>query len=114
MNVNVGDVLEVFPNIFGRVLNEYSNGYETTCGFVKRTDAHVNNNVVSITYTSEYADCLPVNYFELSWLDDRNKRLKIKEVKLGRLDAFIMEDGYASQHVTSLKEESVANKNERN
>lgn len=114
MNVNVGDVLEVFPNIFGRILNEYSNGYETTCGFVKRTDAHVNNNAVSITYTSEYADCLPVNYFELNWLDDRNKRLKIKEVKLERLDAFIMEDGYASQHVTSLKEESVANKNERN
>ena len=114
MNINIGDVLEVFPNIFGRVLNEYSNGYMTTAGFVKRLEAKVNNDVASITYISEYADCLPFNYFELEWLDDRDKRLKIKEVKIGLPAAFIMEDGYASQHVTSLKEESVANKNERN
>lgn len=104
MNVNIGDVLEVFPSIFGRVLNEYSNGYETTCGFVNRDNVHINNDVSSITYLSEYADCLPFNYFEIEWLDDRDKRLKIKEVKIGSLAAFIMEDGYASQHITSLEE----------
>ncbi|MBP5594527.1 MAG: hypothetical protein J6Y02_04030 [Pseudobutyrivibrio sp.] len=114
MNVNIGDVLEVYPNIFGKVISEYSNGYETTCGFVKTADAHVNNDVVSITYLSDYADCLPVNYFDIEWLDDRDKRLTIKEVKLGTLDAFVMEDGHHSQHVTSLEERSIANKNERN
>lgn len=104
MNVNVNDILEVYPNIYGKVLNEYSNGYETTVGFAKRDNIHINNDVRSITYLSEYADCLPVNYFTLEWLDDRDKRLKIKEVKLGELAAFIMSDGYASQHVTSLEE----------
>ena len=112
--VKVGDVLEVFPNIFGRVINEWSNGYETTAGFVATSDVHVNNDVVSITYINEYADCLPVNYFEIEWLDDRNKRLYIKEVKLGCLDPYVMEDGHRSQHVTSLTEASVANENERN
>ena len=108
--VNIGDILEVFPGIFGRVLNEYTNGYETTCGFVKTADAHVNNDVVSITYINEYADCLPVNYFEIEWLDDRDKRLKIKEVKLGHLDPFIMDDDHRSQHVTSLEEHSIGDK----
>ena len=110
MNVNIGDVLEVFPNIFGRVLNEYSNGYETTAGFVKRLETKVNNDVTSITYISDYADCLPINYFELEWLDDRDKRLSIKEVKIGLPAAFIMEDGYASQHITSLMEVTNGNK----
>lgn len=112
--VNVGDVIEVYPGIYGRVLNEYTNGFETTAGFVKTMDVKVNNDIVSITYINEYADCLPVNYFEIEWLDDRNKRLMIKEVKLGCLDPYVMEDNYRSQHVTSLMEVSVANKNERN
>lgn len=108
--VNIGDILEVFPGIFGRVINEWSNGYETTAGFVKTSDVHVNNDVVSITYINEYADCLPINYFEIEWLDDRDKRLKIKEVKLGCLDPYVMEDGYRSQHVTSLEEHNIGNK----
>ena len=78
MNWNFGDVTEVQPNIFGKILNQYENGFETTAGFVEKLN--INNDVISVTYDSDHAEQLPFEWDKILWLDDRNKRQKLKDV----------------------------------
>lgn len=97
-----GDILKVGEGIYGRYLNEYTNGYETTAGFVpKDPEPEVDNSMLSITYDSEHFTELPVPWPRMLFLDDRNKRLRIKEIAYDKADyVYIMEDGYASRGVT--------------
>ena len=103
MNWNFGDVTEVLPNVFGKILNQYENGFETTAGFVK--DLNINNDVVSITYDSDHAEQLPFKWNEELWLDDNNKRQKLSDIiwenRLENKPVYLMEDGSYSWTVTS-------------
>jgi len=80
---------------------EYTNGIETTAGFYSKEQlVKADGPISGITYTAEYCTELPVDWYDTEALDDRNKRLKIKEIKFGTKDPFVMEDGYRSTEVT--------------
>ena len=99
---NVGDITEVQPNVFGKILNQYENGYETTAGFVR--ELNINNNMISITYDSDHAEQLPFGWTDMLWLDDHNKRQHIKDIvwdnRKGSLPLYLMEDDSYSWTVT--------------
>lgn len=102
MNWDFGDIIEVAPNVFGRILNLYENGYETTAGFVEKLN--INNNMLSVTYDSNHAEQLPFNWNEFLWLDDNNKRQKLSDIiwenRSKNKPVYLMEDGSYSWTVT--------------
>lgn len=94
-----GEVVAVSDGIYGRVLDIYTNGYETTAGFAE-LNAEACGGMVSVTFDGEHCTELPFEWPKLLFLDDRDKRLRIKEIKYGNLRPYIMEDGHASGDVT--------------
>lgn len=92
-------VIEVADGIFGKVLNEYVNGYETTAGFVKKQDAKF-VDCVSITFDAEHDTELPTNWDEIVWLTEWNTRQYISEIRFGTEWPYIMADGTKSRSVT--------------
>lgn len=97
-------VLKISNNVYGLQCNEYTNGIETTAGFVKTEDVEYADSDLPVTYDSQHALMLPVNFYDCLWLDDRNKRMKLKEVLFENADKgdpiFVMEDGYISGSIT--------------
>lgn len=92
-------VVVVRENVFGRILNEYDNGYETTAGFVPKPATEV--KTWSITYDSEHARELPVAWPRMQFIDDNNKRQFIKSIDYENdFDAYLMADGSRSMEVT--------------
>ena len=86
---------------FVKVLNEFSNGYETTAGFYTEGQLEPDPVITDcITFDSEHCTELPVNWHERWVLDDRNFRMMIKEIKFGETPAYVMYDGYKSKEVT--------------
>lgn len=94
-------IVKVKDNIFGEVINEYTNGYDTTAGFIDKENL-LKVNTTSITYNSKHYTCLPVEWPDLLWLDDLNKVQKIKDIifKQDCKAPYIMENGYKSSTVT--------------
>ena len=95
-------------NVKGQVkfvikLNEYSNGIETTAGLYKPEDLELiaEGYIAGITYDSDHATELPVDWPEFITLDDNNVRQKIKEIHWNRSGKkYEMEDGTFSEEVT--------------
>ena len=80
---------------------EYQNGILTTGGLYKAEDLEsLSGPVIGITYNAEACTELPVNWYEMLFLDDRNIRQKISEVDHESDRPYIMEDGYRSTEVT--------------
>ena len=95
----VGNITKVRENIYGIILNEYTNGYETTAGLVNELD--INNSVISVTFDSDHSTELPFNWPELQVLDDNNKRQRISKIIFDSDNkAYVMEDGTMSETVT--------------
>lgn len=95
-----GDIVQIAENVFGRVLDVYSNGYETTAGFAEGSPEK--SECVSVTYITEHADSLPFDAMQMLWLDDRSVRQRLKEILWERdYRIFKMEDGYESDSITS-------------
>ena len=88
---------------FVRVLEEYTNGLLTTGGLYQADDLEDTNQnlIVSITYDSDAATELPINWPDIEVLDDNDKRQKIKEINFETDGpAYLMEDGTYSWEVT--------------
>lgn len=89
---------------FGKLLEEYSNGYLLTCGFYPKEElTEVQDEVISITYDSNACTELPINWPDLLVLDDNDKRQKIKQIDFDFKDdgpVYLMEDGTRSWEVT--------------
>ena len=81
---------------------EYSNGIETTGGLFKPEELEeYAENIFGITYDSDHATELPVDWPDLLVLDDRDIRQKIKEIHWNRVSKkYEMEDGTFSEEVT--------------
>lgn len=100
---NFGDVTEVIPDVYGKILNQYDNGFETTAGLVQ--ELKIDNSVMSITYDSDHAEQIPYGWHEMLWLDDNSKRQQMSNIlwdnrKAGK-PLFLMKDGTLSWTVTS-------------
>lgn len=90
-------VVKVSDNVYGKVVEVYLNGYETTAGFVNKDDV---KEVISITYDSKHTTELPVDWRYRYFLDDNGKLQMIKDVYWGEAPAYLMEDGSKSLTVT--------------
>ena len=83
-------------------LSEYLNGWETTAGFYEHPK-ECDQNVTCITYDSLHSNELPIDWPEMYWLDDNNKRQRIKSIDFDDIIcAFAMEDGTKSREVTAI------------
>lgn len=80
-------------------LAEYTNGYDTTGGFYTE-DQLEQINCPCVTYDAEHCTELPVDWPELEFLDDNDKRQKIKDIDYGSDRPYIMTDGTKSHEVT--------------
>lgn len=85
---------------FVRHIAEYTNGIETTGGFYSIDELEPADNAISITYDSVHCTELPVGWPRIWFLDDKNKRQRIKDIDYENDIAFIMEDGSRSLEVT--------------
>lgn len=81
-------------------LNEFTNGVETTGGLYREEELKEVDDVISITYDSEHATELPVQWKNMFFLDDNNKVQKIKRILYDSAPAYEMEDGFYSYEVT--------------
>lgn len=99
--IELNEVYKVKDSImYVRVLAEYTNGYDTTAGFYKEEDL-IKANCLSITYDADHCTELPVDWPDRYFLDDNDKRQKIREIDFGNEFPYIMEDGTRSKGVTS-------------
>ena len=95
----IGKAVVVRENVFGRILNEFDNGYETTAGFVQKPAVEI--NTWSITYDSAHARDLPFNWPDMQFIDDNNNRQPIKSIDFENdFNAYTMADGSKSMEVT--------------
>ena len=82
-----------------RTLSEYTNGYDTTGGFYSESSLEP-TDCVSVTYGPDACTELPVDWPNMWWLGDNDKRQKIEWIKFGSQWPYIMKDGTACQEVT--------------
>ena len=82
-----------------RTLSEYTNGYDTTGGFYSESSLEP-TDCVSVTYGPYACTELPVDWPNMWWLGDNDKRQKIIEINYGSDYPYIMMDGTKSQEVT--------------
>lgn len=79
----------------------YDNGILTTGGLYKAEELEeMSGQVIGITYNAAACTELPVNWHDIQFLDDNNKRQFIKEVLFNKDKPYLMEDGTLSQEVT--------------
>lgn len=79
----------------------YDNGILTTGGLYKAEELdEMPGFVISITYNAAACTELPVNWHDMQFLDDNNKRQHIKEIIFNTDKPYLMEDGTLSQEVT--------------
>lgn len=99
----IGHTVMVVDTVYAIVLEVLDKGFITTAGYVDE-DFPAEVDCKSITYTSDHADCLPVEWADMLWLDDNDKRQRLKDILWDRPQGpvFRMEDGFISDSVTSL------------
>lgn len=86
---------------FVKHLATYDNGILTTGGLYKAEELEeMSVQVIGITYNAAACTELPVNWHDIQFLDDNNKRQFIKEVLFNTDKPYLMEDGTLSQEVT--------------
>lgn len=84
-----------------KCLATYDNGILTTGGLYKAEELEdMSGVVISITYNAAACTELPVNWHDIQFLDDNNKRQRIKEIIFNTDKPYLMEDGTLSQEVT--------------
>ena len=82
-------------------LATYDNGILTTGGLYKAEELEeIPGFVIGITYNAAACTELPVNWHDIQFLDDNNKRQYIKEIVFNTDKPYLMEDGTLSQEVT--------------
>lgn len=82
-------------------LATYDNGILTTGGLYKVEELEeIPGFVIGITYNATACTELPVNWHDIQFLDDNNKRQRIKEIIFNTDKPYLMEDGVLSQEVT--------------
>ena len=82
-------------------LATYDNGILTTGGLYKAEELEdMSGVVIGITYNATACTELPVNWHDIQFLDDNNKRQYIKEIIFNTDKPYLMEDGTLSQEVT--------------
>lgn len=82
-------------------LATYDNGILTTGGLYKAEELEdMSGVVIGITYNAAACTELPVNWHDMQFLDDNNKRQYIKEIIFNTDKPYLMEDGTLSQEVT--------------
>lgn len=82
-------------------LATYDNGILTTGGVYKAEELEdMSGVVIGITYNAAACTELPVNWHDIQFLDDNNKRQYIKEIIFNTAKPYLMEDGTLSQEVT--------------
>lgn len=82
-------------------LATYDNGILTTGGLYKAEELEdMSGVVIGITYNAAACTELPVNWHDIQFLDDNNKRQRIKEIIFNTDKPYLMEDGTLSQEVT--------------
>ena len=82
-------------------LATYDNGILTTGGLYKAEELkEIPGFVIGITYNAAACAELPVNWHDIQFLDDNNKRQYIKEIIFNTDKPYLMEDGILSQEVT--------------
>lgn len=82
-------------------LATYDNGILTTGGLYKAEELEdMPGVVIGITYNAAACTELPVNWHDIQFLDDNNKRQRIKEIIFNTDKPYLMEDGTLSQEVT--------------
>ena len=87
--------------VFVKHIAEFTNGIETTGGLYKAEQlTSITEPVSGITYDAKHCMELPVDWFGLFVLDDRDKRIKLIEIDFASDRPYIMEDGYKSTEVT--------------
>lgn len=77
----------------------YTNGIETTGGFYTE-DQLEESNCPCITYDSEHYVELPLEWPDMEFIDDNNRRQKIREIRHDEEPAYVMADGSLSEEVT--------------
>lgn len=86
---------------FVKHLATYENGILTTGGLYKVEELEeMSGIVIGITYNAAACTELPVDWHNIRFLDDNDKRQFIKEVLFGSDKPYLMEDGTLSQEVT--------------
>lgn len=84
-----------------KYLATYDNGILTTGGLYKAEELEeIHGFVIGITYNAAACTELPVNWHDIQFLDDNNKRQYIKEIIFNTDKPYLMEDGTLSQEVT--------------
>ena len=88
-------------NRFVKYLSTYKNGILTTGGLYKAEELEeMSGIVISITYNAAACTELPVDWYNIRFLDDNNNRQLIKEILFNTDKPYLMEDGTLSQEVT--------------
>lgn len=88
-------------NRFVKHLAAYENGILTTGGLYKAEELEeMSGIVIGITYNAAACTELPVDWHEMRFLDDNDKRQFIKEIIFNTDKPYLMEDGTLSQEVT--------------
>lgn len=91
-------------DMYVRHVNEFSNGIETTGGFYRPDELAAVDFEVDITFDSDHAALLPVDWHSHNVLDDKNRRQRIASIHFDRAysgnPAYQMEDGTLSYAVT--------------
>lgn len=91
----------VDKNIFVKSISEYTNGISTTAGFFERDELEkCSFEPYGITYDSFNACELPFEWPNMYFLDDKDKRQKIKKIDFFNIPAYLMEDDTMSETVT--------------
>ena len=88
-------------NRFVKYLATYENGILTTGGLYKAEELEeMSGIVIGITYNAAACTELPVDWYNIRFLDDNNNRQLIKEILFNTDKPYLMEDGTLSQEVT--------------
>ena len=86
---------------FVKYLATYKNGILTTGGLYKAEELEeMSGIVIGITYNAAACTELPVDWYNIRFLDDNNNRQLIKEILFNTDQPYLMEDGTLSQEVT--------------
>lgn len=95
-------IFKVSEARFAIAVAEYLNGWETTAGFYEHPE-ECSQDITCITYDSAHSTELPVDWPNMYWLSDNDKRQRIKAIDFDdKVCAYAMEDGTKSREVTSI------------
>ena len=88
-------------NRFVKYLSTYKNGILTTGGLYRADELEeMPGIIIGVTYNAAACTELPVDWYNIRFLDDNNNRQLIKEILFNTDKPYLMEDGTLSQEVT--------------